>query len=119
MKEIISIVLLIHYLFNSPSIVDDLDKIPNGKWICVQDSLSSIIVKDKWIYSYYNNKIIDTTSYRIMDHSCDSLYQSNVMGTLFLMWDNDLCYEIQSITEVYIELIYTGNGKTITYYKQP
>jgi hypothetical protein len=94
------------------------NKIPNGKWICVQDSFSSIVVSDVYVYEFYNSVPIDTTKYLLSKHTCDASYKSIKKEALFLVLHKDLCYEVEGITEHYLELTYTANGKTITYYKQ-
>ena len=98
--------------------IHSVQKIPNGKWICVQDSLSSIIVKGEFIYSYYENSPVDTSKYILIKQTCESSYKSSKKEALFLKWGNSLCYEVEGITQEYIELTYTANGKTITYIKQ-
>ncbi len=90
-------------------------KISNGKWVLVQDTLSSIVVKNKFVSHYYENKALDTTTYTIVRHPCDSSYKSPNKKALYLLWNNGLCHEVIGITNNYIELVYTLNGKTITY----
>lgn len=118
LKYIILLILPVWYSCNAQEIVSKIDRIPNGKWVSVQDSLNSIIVKGCYIYEYYNNRLIDTTKYTIIKESCDPLYESAGHETLFLLWDQELCYEVIGITDRYIELIYTANGKTITFWKR-
>ncbi len=103
---------------NAQKVANKSHKIPNGKWVCVQDSLNSVVVIREYVYEYYNSQPTDTTKYSISTNPCDTLYKSPKKKTLFLTWHNGLCYEVEGITDEYIELTYTANGKTLTYRKQ-
>lgn len=123
MKNRINLIVLLALLFwgncNGQKVSNlYINKIPNGKWICVQDSLYSIVVKGASIYSYYENKSVDTSKYILTTKPCDLSYKSSKDQQIFLKWGNDLCYKVEGITQDYIELTYTTNGRTITYTKQ-
>lgn len=95
-----------------------LPKINNGEWICVQDTLNKIVVDGSQIFEYYNGKGMEATTYIISSISCDTTYKSPKKEALFLTWHKTLCYEVTGLTNDYLELIYTSNGKTITYYRK-
>ncbi|GAB3740416.1 hypothetical protein GCM10027594_20390 [Hymenobacter agri] len=90
-------------------------RIPDGKWICVQDPLSSIVVKGEQVTDYYRNKLTGTTRYIFTKHACDESYETSVKNPVYLIWHEGMCYEIIGITEKYIELVYTSTGTTVTY----
>ncbi|MDD3280939.1 MAG: hypothetical protein PHC83_05135 [Bacteroidales bacterium] len=114
----ISAIMLYFFVFFIPNYaIGQYKIIPNGKWICVQDSSISIVIKGKFIFEYYNDVGIDTTKYFLTNESCDLNYKPYKKKAFFLIWDNDICYEIVGFTKKYIELIYTANGKTFTFYK--
>lgn len=94
-------------------------KILSGKWVLVQDSLSSLLVKRNRIIVYYNNLSLDTISYTITNKSCDPAYTPYKMkNDLFLSWENEICFEIEHLTKESLMLLYTANGKLSTYRKQ-
>jgi hypothetical protein len=95
-----------------------VNKIPDGKWVCAQDSLNTILVKGDNIFEYYNKLPIDTTKYILTKQPCDKSYKPIKKETLYFIWHKNLCYEVNGITKEYIELTYTANGKTITYHKK-
>ena len=89
--------------------------LPNGRWISVQDSMEIIRVNGHNIYSFYDNQPVDTTRYKLITNSCNSDYKSQKDRTTFLILHENLCYEVEAITESYIELTFTSNGKTLTF----
>ena len=91
------------------------NKISDGKWICVQDPLSSIVVKGEQVTDYYRNKLTGTTRYVFTKHVCDESYETAAKNPLYLVWHEGMCYEVIGITEKYIELVYTSTGTTVTY----
>ena len=92
--------------------------VPNGKWICVQDPLSLIVIKGKHVSDYYHNKLIGTTQYVLTKQPCDKSYKTPVKNPLYLIWNEGLCYEVVGITKNYIELIFTPTGATLTYSRE-
>ena len=94
-------------------------KIFSGKWVLVQDSLSSLIVKGNRIIVYYNNVSIDTISYTIASESCDPAYTPYKMkNNLFLSWEDGICSEIEYLTKENLMLLNTANGELSTYRTQ-
>jgi membrane protease subunit (stomatin/prohibitin family) len=114
--------LLILFAFNSCNAqkkATTKSKIPDGKWVLVQDSLNSVLVKENTIVMYYNNISVDTISYIITKNSCDSTYTpSKKKDVLFLSWKDGICSEIEYLTKGSLMLIYTADGKLSTYRKE-
>lgn len=92
-------------------------KIPNGTWINAEDSLDIFVVKGKWIFDYYGDRLEDSSKYIITRKSCDKSFKLSNKKKLFLQW-GDLCYEVDGITKDYIELFYMSNKRTITYWRK-
>ena len=100
---------------NAQHIIRKTQGIPEGKWVCVQDPLSTMVVKKNLVLEYYNHKLISSTKYLITKQSCDITHKNLAKNPYFLIWHEGLCYEVEGITEKYIELIYTSTGATLTY----
>lgn len=77
-----------------------------------------MVVTGEYVYGYYDSQPVDSSKYVISKIPCDTLYRSPKKETLFLTWHHGLCYEIEGITEEYIELTYTANGKTLSYRRE-
>ena len=120
------IIIFIHFLIvslrfscNAQKGAGHKDVIPPGQWICVQDSLSSMIVTGKQMLLYYDGKPIDTIKYELSIKSCDSTYApAKKEHPLFLLSNDGICSEVEYITETELMLTYTANGKLTTYKKR-
>ena len=77
-----------------------------------------MIIKGEYVTEYYDNKLIGTTKYTTTKRSCDPSYKSPAKNPYFLVWHEGLCYEIECITEKYIELTYTSTGKAMSYLRK-
>lgn len=92
--------------------------IGNGIWVSSEDKLEVMVVKNQYIYYYYDYKVIDTTRYKLVNTSCDTTYKSdNNSNLLFLAMEDGYCYEVEMMTKKQLLLIFTGNSRYITYNK--
>jgi hypothetical protein len=117
-KILCLLILLVSNFCNAQKIPTTNKKISTGKWICVQDSLSTIVVKGNVITMYYDNVSVDTTTYTITKQLCDITYKPSKKDALFLLWQDGICSEIEYITKQHLMLIYTATGRLTTYRKE-
>ncbi|HWB25986.1 MAG TPA: hypothetical protein VG738_10930 [Chitinophagaceae bacterium] len=93
-------------------------KLPQGKFVSVADSLEVIVIKGDSTLDYYEHEFLGSAKYFFTDESCESSYKPAYKKPTFLIWrPYGLCYEVDGITDDYIELIYTLTGRTLTYHK--
>lgn len=94
-----------------------LQKIPDGTWVCDQDTLSRLIFKGDQVFSYYDGELIDSSAYTLTRRSCDASYMPESRNdAMFLSWYEDLCHEVRYLTKRDIALIYTARGNLMSYH---
>lgn len=94
------------------------DKLPEGKWVSADDKSSIFVIKGDMVYDYYGQEKLDSSKYTISTSSCDANKESANKEPHFLVWHEDMCYEILTKTEDRLELIYRARGNTLTYNRE-
>ena len=99
------------------------DKIPDGEWVSVSDSMLTWKVKNGIIFEYYENKLLDSVKYFLTKKPCDNKYYDFLpKDALFLILyyeDWECCYALDGITDEYIEIVWTAKGGTpLTFYRK-
>jgi len=105
---------------NSQSNYVKKGKLPEGKFVSILDSLDIIIIKGDSTFDYYGGEFLGSEKYHFSSTNCESSYKPAFKKATFLRWGPGLlCFEVDGIESDYIELIYTLNGRTLTYHKVP
>jgi hypothetical protein len=113
------LILFVYCSCSAQKITSIQSKIPEGKWVSAQDSLDVVIVKGEYTFQYYNNVLKDSAKYFFSKNPCNTSYKpSKKSSTFLLMYQEHLCFEVEGITHEYMELTYTVNGRTLTYWRQ-
>jgi len=105
------------------SVVEDLKtqtvERMQGTWMHTEDSLAIVEIKgDKWIFSYVGDDIADYDRYNIQLTDTMTSYLKNHNKTLFMILTNDsteLDYEVLTLTDDIMDLMYYPRGNTHTY----
>ncbi|OGU55922.1 MAG: hypothetical protein A2V66_18435 [Ignavibacteria bacterium RBG_13_36_8] len=91
-----------------------LDKL-QGKWESLEDPKYVLEIKENTKIEYYDNEVIQTKTFEILD-KCKSGYAvSNLTGEF--LDDGELCYKIDDVTEQTLILLYTGRGNFLRFKK--